>query len=166
MISKHGLEDLLDKYGISSKSILDFKRGRILAFGDYEQIDYALNYLIIDLSIKPRRIEKCPSVLYFGVNNLRENYNFLREKSFDVLKLNDCLHILSCEPHVLQETYEYVLENYGDSLLDVPSVLSVPVSVIKRIEEVCGGRLSKRGILSKRTRRLLPQYNRWEMNCT
>ena len=52
--------------------ILDFKRGRILAFGDYEQIDYALNYLIIDLSITPRRIEKCPSVLYFGVNNLRE----------------------------------------------------------------------------------------------
>ena len=76
MISKHGLEDLLDKYGIRSKSILDFKRGRILAFGDYEQIDYALNYLIIDLNIKPRRIEKCPSVLYFGVNYLRDNYNF------------------------------------------------------------------------------------------
>ena len=149
MISKHGLEALLDKYGIRSQSILDFKRGRILAFGDYEQIDYALNYLIVDLSLKPRRIEKCPSVLYFGVNNLKENYEFLCSKGFNVLKLNDCLHVLSCEPEVLKDTYDYVSRWYGDDLVHyMTSVLSVPVSVINRIEEVSAGRLSKKGMLS------------------
>ena len=149
MISKHGLEDLLKKYDVNAQSILDFKRGRILAFGDYEKIDYALNYLIIDLELRPRRIEKCPSVLYFGVNHLKENYDFLCSKGFNVLKLNDCLHVLSCEPEVLKDTYDYVSRWYGDDLVHyMTSVLSVPVSVINRIEEVCGGRLSKKGILS------------------
>ena len=113
MISKYGLEALLEKYGIRSKSIFDFKRGRILNYGDYEKIDYALNYLITDLSIKPRRVEKCPSVLYFGVNYLRDNYEFLNSKGFNVLKLNDCLHVLSCEPEVLKDTYDYVNKWYA-----------------------------------------------------
>ena len=71
MISKQGLESLLAKYGISSSSILDYKMGRILVQGDYQKIDYALNYLITDLGINPRKIEKCSSVLYFGVNHLK-----------------------------------------------------------------------------------------------
>ena len=89
MISKHGLEALLDKYGIRSQSILDFKRGRILAFGDYEQIDYALNYLIVDLSLKPRRIEKCPSILYCGVYNIKNNLNcvIIKMYIYEILRI-------------------------------------------------------------------------------
>ena len=64
---------IIDKYGLKfTKERLE----QILEYGKYKEIDYILNYLINDLHISPRSIEKCPSILYRKVSAVKENYEF------------------------------------------------------------------------------------------
>ena len=49
----------------------------ILKQGNYEDIDNVLNYLVNDLKIMAKNIEKCPSIMYRNVSAIKYNYLFL-----------------------------------------------------------------------------------------
>ena len=107
MIGELRLFELLNRYGVNPKNILDLKKDKVLSYGEYKSIEYVLEYLRTYLSIKARRIELCPSILYFGVENIKANYEFLESQGFNVLKLNNCFHILSCDTLRLRESFSY-----------------------------------------------------------
>ena len=149
MVNEYSLFELLKRYGINPSNIEGYKMDRLITYGAYAEIESVLDYLRTKLSIKASRIEKCPSILYFGTDNIVNNYEFLKNNDFNVLKFNDCLHILNCNFELLQETYEYVMKHYGSEYLHKnPSILRVPVLVIRRVEDVSFGRLSPKGILA------------------
>ena len=72
------------KYGIDSAKIVK-KNSNVLSYGDYNDIDNTLNYLINTLNISTSEIEKCPSILYRNVNAIKSNIEFLKNKK------NKCL---------------------------------------------------------------------------
>ena len=95
VFDENQLKDLLNKYGVDFYNIKSYKRDRILSYGKFDDIEKMLSYLIDVFGVNPSCIEKCPSILYFGVNNVKDNYEYLNSNSFDVLHSTDCLHILS-----------------------------------------------------------------------
>ena len=90
MIEENSLFELLKKYGIDPQNILGYKRGVLLS----KTVDYVLSFLRTGLSISCKNIEKCPSILYCGVDNIKINYSFLKNAGFNVLRISKCLHIL------------------------------------------------------------------------
>ena len=143
MIEQVRLNSLLEKYGIDSKRISKDKYEKLVDGANYGEVVYVLDFLRDRIGIDPKRIELCPSILYYGIDNIKENYNFLSSVGFNLLKLNNCLHILNSNPKTLKSTYDYVLENYGAVLIDkYPSVLSASVNLFKEIEDISDGRLS------------------------
>ena len=136
MIEVYELESLLKKYGIDASKVVS-KNDTILERGEYQDIDRTLNYLINELGINPRNIEKCPSIMYFGVDNIRGNYEFLIKQGVNISSIETALHILNTEPNILKETYYYVLDNYGKEYINrATSILRVPVSRIIAIEKI------------------------------
>ena len=76
MIGEYLLTELLEKYNIDASRIIR-KNSNILEYGEYIEIDKALNYLINELKISLANIEKCPSIMYFNVESIKENVSFL-----------------------------------------------------------------------------------------
>ena len=79
MISKDILEGLCEKYNISKEKLVKKNNG-ILTYGEFNEIDKTLNYLINELKISNVNIEKCPSILYRNVEQIRQNVNFLNQQ--------------------------------------------------------------------------------------
>ena len=141
MIEAYELESLLKKYAIDASKVLS-KNGTILDRGEYQDIDRTLNYLVNELGISPRNIEKCPSIMYFGVDNIRGNYEFLIKQGVNISSIESALHILNTEPNILKETYYYVLDNYGKEYINrFTSILRIPVNRIIAIERILGNKL-------------------------
>ena len=86
---------------------------KVLDKGEYFGIKHVLEYLVNELKIYPKNIEKCPSILYLNVNEVRKNYEFLKQEKINISDVETCLHVLSTDNKDLKETYYYVLENYG-----------------------------------------------------
>ena len=42
------------------------------------EVEFILNYLINELKMSPKSIEKCPSILYRKVDAVKKNYEFLK----------------------------------------------------------------------------------------
>ena len=117
MIGVFDLEVLLKNYGIDYEKVLE-NNEKILSLGEYSDIKKVLDYLILELGLPTKNIEKCPSVLYFNVNAVRTNYEFLSSTGITMDNVNNCLHILSTNPNDLRDCYEYILNNYeGANLL-------------------------------------------------
>ena len=136
MIGNYTLAMLCEKYGIDSTKIVK-KNNNVLDLGEYSRIDYVLDYLVNELKIDARNIEKCPSILYRNVFQIKKNVLFLKSKDISFSDIETCLHVLTTEVDELKNTYNYVLENYGLSVIErITSVLSVPVSIIKDIESL------------------------------
>lgn len=112
MIKVYTLESLLKKYGIDSNKVLN-KNNNILKYGEYQDIDRTLNYLLNELHINTKNIEKSPSIMYYDVNNIKENYDFLVKSKINIINIETTLHILSTNPKDLKDTYNYILNNYG-----------------------------------------------------
>ena len=149
MIGQYSLFELLSKYGINHNNIIGYKKDILMDKAEYNTIEYVLSFLRNELGISSKNIEKCPSILYCGVDNIRDNYYFLEKVGFNVLRINNCLHVLGTDSDQLRETYEYVSLKYGtDMIHDLPSILRLPVSRIKQVEEVCEDKVSPYGILS------------------
>lgn len=127
---------LCEKYGIDATKIVK-KNNNVLDLGEYSRIDYVLDYLVNELKIDARNIEKCPSILYRNVFQIKKNVIFLKSKEISFSDIETCLHVLTAEADELKNTYNYVLEKYGLSAIErITSVLSVPVSIIKDIESL------------------------------
>lgn len=117
MINEYTLEKLCQKYSISSDKLVT-RNNNILAYGQYNDIDETLDYLINQLHIDISNIEKCSSILYRNVELISSNVAFLKRQNISFSSIESCLHVLSSDPNQLAETYEYLLENYGISLIE------------------------------------------------
>ncbi len=136
MIEEYNLKQLCDKYDISSNSIVN-KNNNILSKGEYEGIDKTLDYLINELKVSKKNIEKCPSILYRNVAAIKDNINFLNQKNVSFSTIESCLHVLSTEPNSLKDTYDYVEENYGvESINKNTSVLSCDKNLVIAVEKL------------------------------
>ena len=134
MIEAYTLESLLKKYGIDATKVIN-KNNNILEYGEYQDIDKTLNYLVKELHINARNIEKCPSIMYMAVNNIKENYEFLITTKINTGNIETTLHILNTNPKDLKETYNYVLNNYGIEYINrITSILRIPIDRIKQLE--------------------------------
>lgn len=134
MIEAYTLESLLKKYGIDATKVIN-KNNNILEYGEYQDIDKTLNYLVKELHINARNIEKCPSIMYMAVNNIKENYEFLITTKINTGNIETTLHILNTNPKNLKETYNYVLNNYGIEYINrTTSILSTSIDRIKQLE--------------------------------
>ena len=110
MIEQTDLMKLLESYKIDYKKVMIDK---VLDKGEYFGIKHVLEYLVNEVGINPKNIEKCPSILYLNVNEVRKNYEFLKQQKININDVETCLHVLSTDNKDLKETYYYVLENYG-----------------------------------------------------
>ncbi len=136
MIEEYNLKLLCDKYGLSSESIVN-KNNNILTYGEYDDIDKTLNYLINGLKVSKKNIEKCPSILYRNVNAIKDNIDFLKQNNVSFSTIESCLHVLSSEPHSLKDTYDYVEENYGvESINKSTSVLACDKDLVIAVEKL------------------------------
>ena len=136
MIEEYSLKLLCDKYGVSKENIVN-KNNNILSKGEYEDIDKTLDYLINELKVNKKNIEKCPSILYRNVNAIKDNIDFLKQNNVSFSTIESCLHVLSSEPNDLKDTYDYVEENYGvESINKNTSVLSCNKDLVIAVEEL------------------------------
>ena len=136
MIEEYSLKLLCDKYGVSKENIVN-KNNNVLTYGEYEDIDKTLDYLINELKVSRANIEKCPSILYRNVNAIKDNIDFLKQKNLSFSTIESCLHVLSSEPDSLKDMYDYVEENYGkESINKSTSVLSCPKDLVIAVEEL------------------------------
>ena len=117
MIGVFDLEVLLKSYGINCDNILD-NNDKILSMGEYLGIKKVLDYLVLEIGLPIKNIEKCPSILYYNVDAVCTNYEYLRSTGITIDNVNNCLHILSTDPVDLSACYEYVLNNYGLEVLN------------------------------------------------
>ena len=136
MIEEYSLKLLCDKYGISKENIVN-KNNNILSKGEYEDIDKTLDYLINELKVNKKNIEKCPSILYRNVDAIKDNIDFLKQKDVSFSSIESCLHVLSSEPDSLKDTYDYVEENYGvESINKNTSILSCNKDLVIAVEKL------------------------------
>ena len=120
MIEQTDLMKLLESYKIDYKKVMTDK---VLDKGEYFGIKHVLEYLVNEVGINPKNIEKCPSILYLNVNEVRKNYEFLKQEKINISDVETCLHVLSTDNKDLKETYYYVLENYG--LMTINRITSI-----------------------------------------
>lgn len=149
MVNRKQFEEICNKYGLDSKKLIK-NNENVLEKTDYNSICYVLDFLRDTLKVSPNNIEKCPSIFYFRVDTIEENWNFLNEKKINTRDVETCLHILSTEPEQLKKTYEYVsAENrYGKKYIEqITTILRVSVERIQEIEEKCP-ELTRENILS------------------
>ncbi|MCM1370974.1 MAG: hypothetical protein NC181_03690 [Clostridium sp.] len=136
MIGVYLLTDLLKRYNINANIVVN-NNGNILNYGEYTEINKVLDYLINELKINQKNIEKCPSILYLNVNAIKRNVNFIKNENISFNSIEVCLHVLSTEPLQLKATYDYIKENYGTSIISkITSILAIPVDRIKSIEQL------------------------------
>lgn len=136
MIEEYTLAILCDKYNISKDKIIK-KNNNILTFGEFNDIDNTLNYLINDLKIAAYNIEKCPSILYRNVNEIQKNVEFLKKTNISFSNVESCLHVLSTDNEQLVETYNYVKSEYGiDAINKNTSILSCSLKIIHLVEKL------------------------------
>ena len=136
MIEEYSLKLLCDKYGVSKENIVN-KNNNVLTYGEYEDIDKTLEYLINELKVNKKNIEKCPSILYRNVNAIKDTIDFLKQKNVSFSSIESCLHVLSSEPNDLKDTYDYVEENYGkESINKNTSVLSCNKDLVIAVEKL------------------------------
>lgn len=148
MIEGFELTKLLEKYGLNIENILN-NNDNILTYGEYKDIDVTLDYLINELKINKIYIEKCPSILYRSVREIKDNVKFLKEKDIKFSNVESCLHVLSTNSNQLVDTYNYVEKYYGiESINKVTSVLAVPIEKIVGIENLNIPNIKKNDIIS------------------
>ena len=136
MIGEYLLEILCDKYKVSKEKIVN-KNNNILSYGKFSEIDKTLNYLINTLKVAPRNIEKCPSILYRNTDEIQKNIVFLKKKTISFSNIETCLSVLSTDSKQLEETYNYVLKNYGIAAINKnTTILSCPIDIIIDIEKL------------------------------
>ena len=147
MITETRLKEICENYGIDYKKLVK-NNSNILYYGEYGKICATLDFLRNEVHIEVKNIEKCPSILYFSTENIRDNWKFLNESNIMMSDVETSLHILSTENKQLQETYNYIMDNYGPRYLKaITSILRVPVSRIKEIENKFGNYLKQKNIL-------------------
>ena len=76
MIGEDKLKEICNQYGIDYEKLVK-NNSNVLRYGEYGEICDILNYLRNELDIAPKNIEKCPSILCFGSNNIKKNWEIV-----------------------------------------------------------------------------------------
>ena len=76
MISEKELQQIINKYNLH---LTREKKNLILNKSTPEEVEKILNYLVNELNIDVRNIEKCPSILCIDYNRIKTNYCFLKD---------------------------------------------------------------------------------------
>ena len=136
MIEKDTLLQVLEKYGLNGNKMIS-QNDNILTYGEYGEMVKILEYLINELNISQKNIEKCPSILYRNPTEIKNNVKFLKSKNIDFIDIESCLHVLGTETEQLLETYKYVLKNYGIiGVKKCTSILACSKETIQDVEEL------------------------------
>ena len=122
MINDKQLQQIINKYQLS---LTRERKRQLINNGDPAEIDAILNYLINELNIDKKNIEKCPSILCQSLSTIKTNYELLRDKELYNYSIESCLHILEVDTKELNDTYNYVLTNYGQELLNKNTYIKV-----------------------------------------
>ena len=69
MINANELKLLLEKYKIDYQKVIG-KNPNVITKSFYESVKYVLEYLVDELKIESKNIEKCPSILYLNVYSI------------------------------------------------------------------------------------------------
>ena len=113
MIGDITLIKLLNKYGIDGKKLIE-NNSNVLDYGNYEEIEEILKYLIYELNCEVKNVEKCPSILYISSKNVIENnYNYLLTTEIDINNVKKALSCLCCDYQNLQYNYQYLKNKIG-----------------------------------------------------
>ena len=136
MLTIEELKTITEKYNVDGEKLVHNNFGIILN-GSATDIELALNVLVTKWHMPTKSIEECPTVLFQNVEYLDTNLDFLSKNTNLMKNVEHCLHILGTPSTQLQETYNYVLEQYGEKTLKrIISILRVPVTRIKGVEDV------------------------------
>lgn len=156
ILEEISVSKLLSDYGINYSAFDSEQKDAIDKQGDVQIMTKALEFLVNVVGVSPKRIEKCPSVLYLNPACLKSNYEELVNKGINREKIIGCLHILSSEPGIISDTFDYISDNYGvETFNKNVSILGVSVQRIKEMERF-QGRMSKNAILSAAITTLRP----------
>lgn len=145
LVDKKLIDEELDKYKLKFNRK---KRKKIEESANYEELGKILNFLINNLHISKRSIEKCPSILYRKKSSIRNNYLFLEDKKIYNYNVETCLHILSVNEKDLVDTYNYVEKEFGYDLINKnTTILKIKRDYIKNINETYGKYVDKETLL-------------------
>lgn len=134
MENEFKVETLCYKYNLDTKKIIK-KNPNIVAENKYNEIDETINYFLNILKFKKKSIEKCPRIIYENVLKIKKNIDYIKNTCIKFNNIETCLHILACDSNQLNDTYNYILNNYGDkSLNKITTILSCPLCIITEIE--------------------------------
>ena len=140
MINERQLHEVINKYQLS---LTREKKNHILKYSEVTEINLILDYLINELKIDRKNIEKCPSILTQSLKVIKTNYQLLQEKQIFNYSIESCLHILGVKTEDLIDTYNYVSENYGEEILNSnTTILRESVDKIKEVETYLKGLVS------------------------
>lgn len=134
MISEKEFYELLEKYGLNPEIAIN-NNDKVLVYTDYYEADKILSYLIDEIKVHPKKIEKAPSILCFSnKENIKENYEYLIKKGLDLKKISSALTVLSTPHDDLVANYEYIEEHLDKSLImESLSTLSIEPEIIVKI---------------------------------
>ena len=136
MISKEIFIEICEKYGLNANKIIK-KNNKVLKNGKYEEITEILDYLINELKIDLKNIEKCPSIFYGKKETMENNVEFIKKSKINFTNIESCLHVLNTETDQLIETYNYVSENYNmEDINNNTTILSCNKDIIKDVENL------------------------------
>ena len=136
MIEYDELSLILERYGIDPKTVIN-NNANVLIKGEYKDIETTIKYLVEELNISPKNIEKAPSIMYLNVSAIKRNVEFLKKQNITFSNIETCLHVLSTKPEKLEETFNYIKDNYGIEYINrTTTILSVDIERIKEIEKL------------------------------
>ena len=136
MIEYDELSLILERYGIDPKTVIN-NNANVLIKGEYKDIETTIKYLVEELNISPKNIEKAPSIMYLNVSAIKRNVKYLKKQNITFSNIETCLHILSTKPEKLEETFNYIKDNYGIEYINrTTTILGVNIERIKEIEKL------------------------------
>ena len=136
MIEYDELSLILERYGIDPKTVIN-NNANVLIKGEYKDIETTIKYLVEELNISPKNIEKAPSIMYLNVSAIKRNVKYLKKQNITFSNIETCLHVLSTKPEKLEETFNYIKDNYGIEYINrTTTILSVNIERIKEIEKL------------------------------
>lgn len=125
MVNSNELIELLNEYEIDGEKLIK-NNPNVLAYAKKDNVKKILDFLK-EIGIKPKNIEKCPSILYMrDERDLRKTWNYLmNETSLKKMDVDNVLFILNSDFETLKKIYNYIVENFGiDFLTKAPGVLT------------------------------------------
>jgi len=146
MISDELLDDLLNRYKLK---ITKKRREYLKNNANYEELSKILSFLVDELNISVDIIKKYPSILYSTFENVKTNYLFLEEQDIYDFSIETYTSLLSTNSSELIETYEYILNKYGQDVVNhFPKVLGVNLKRLVLIENSFSEELPKEAIVT------------------